>query len=252
MYRLKSLWQQVCAFSRRLTIAEVVLGVFVSIFFAYFFYRSLWALPLMLPIGVAAIIRRRESERKKHNRYHLEQFKECILSVEASLRAGYAVENAFGESVKDMQMMFGEHSRIVSELMVIQKGLRNNETLENLLCTMAEKSENEEILEFAEVFAIAKRNSGNVSDMIALYSTTISRKMESLQEIQTLLAAKRLEQKVMNVMPFGIVMYLDAGNPGYFDMFFHNFIGVLLMTGCLIAYLVAFVWAERIFEKAYE
>ncbi len=209
-------------------------------------------MPFMVPIGVAWIIGQRKKKRQKANRYYLEQFKECILSVETSLQAGYAVENAFAESIRDMRMMFGEGSRIVEELMLINKGIRNNETLENLLFVMAENSENQEITEFAEVFSIAKRNSGNVSGTIALYSESITQKMETQQEIETLLAAKKLEQKVMNVMPFGIVFYLDFSNPGYFDVLFHNFTGVLLMTGCLILYLAAFIWSECILAKMYE
>jgi tight adherence protein B len=70
--------------------------------------------------------------------------------------------------------------------------------------------------------------------------------------MQTALAAKRLEQSVMNIMPFAIVLYLNFSNPGYFDMLFHNVSGVLIMTGCLCAYLIAFTWAEHIFMKLYE
>ncbi len=252
MFRIRSLGPPVCGFVKRMTLADIVWGGGVTLFFAYFFYRSVWAIPFMLPFGILAIHMRREKEEEKRKRYHLEQFKECILSVEASLRAGYAVENAFVESIRDMKMMFGEQSKIVQELWFIQKGLRNNETLEGLLFATAEKSGIPEILEFAEVFSIAKRNSGKVSGVIDLYSVIISQKLETGQEIQTVLAAKRLEQRVMNVMPFGMVLYLDMTNPGYFEMLFHNLTGVVLMSACLGIYVTAYIWSEKIFRKAFE
>ena len=140
---------------------------------------------------------------------------------------------------------------MLKHLRVIEQGLQNNETLENLLFVLAKRKENKDVLEFAEVFAIAKRSSGNVTDTIVIYSGIISQKLEGTQEIRTVLAAKRLEQKVMNVTPFLIVLYLEYSNPGYFDMMFHNLSGVLLMTGCLVVYVVAFAMAERIFVKAY-
>lgn len=245
----KSLWRQACDFCRRMTLWEVVKGLAVMVFFAYFFYRSVWGLLFLLPVGVLFIRWGRRKERQKQNLEYLEQFKECILSVEASLRAGYAVENAFLESRKDMQMMFGDNCLIARQLLWIQKGLQNNETLEKLLYAVAEECKNEEFLQFAEVFSIAKRNSGNLSATIEIYSTMIAEKLETLQEMQTALAAKRLEQSVMNFMPFAIVLYLDFSNPGYFDMLFHNVSGVLIMTGCMGVYLVAFAWAERIFMK---
>lgn len=252
MFRIRNFEPPICNFAKGLSVTDIVLGGGVSLFFAYFFYRSVWAIPFMIPFGIVSIGMRKRKQEEKNRCYHLEQFKECILSVEASLQAGYAVENAFIESIRDMKMMFGEHSKIVQELCFIQTGLRNNETLERLLFAMADGSGIPEILEFAEVFSIAKRNSGNVSEVIDLYCVIISQKLEIRQEIQTVLAAKRLEQKVMNVMPFGMVIYLDITNPGYFEMLFHNLTGVVLMSACLAIYVAAYIWSEKIFCKAYE
>lgn len=243
--------RQVWDYSRELTLWEVLGGVATSLFFAYFFYRSIWAIPFMLPIGAGFVWWNHKKKVQEREFYFLEQFKECILSVAASLRAGYAVENAFLESMSDMRMMFGEGCEMLEQLGMLQKGLQNNETLENLLYALAGRKENEEVLEFAEVFSIAKRSSGNVTETIVIYSGIITQKLEGTREIRTLLAAKRLEQRVMNVMPFIIVMYLEYSNPGYFDMMFHCLGGVLLMTGCLVGYLVAYAMAEKIFVKAY-
>lgn len=249
---IKNFWLRVCNFCKKLCIGEVLKGFTVMVFFAFFFYRSLWSLPFLLPVGVAFVEWNRQKDIQKQNLDYFEQFKECILSVEASLRVGYAVENAFIESRKDMQMMFGDNCLIVKQLLWIQKGLENNETLEKLLYAVAQDCCNEEFQQFAEVFSIAKRNSGNISGTIEVYSSMIANKLEAMQEMQTALAAKRLEQSVMNIMPFIIVLYLEVSNPGYFDMLFHNLSGVMIMTGCMGVYLFAFAWAERIFMKLYE
>ncbi len=247
----KSWLQRVCDDIRGLTVWEVLSGLVIALFFSYFFYRSAWAIPLMLPIGACFVWWNHKKKVQERELYFLEQFKECILSVAASLRAGYAVENAFLESMDDMRMMFGAGCEMLEHLGVLQKGLHNNETLENLLYALAKRKDNEDVLEFAEVFSIAKRSSGNVADTIMIYSGIITQKLEGTQEIRALLAAKRLEQRVMNVMPFIIVMYLEYSNPGYFDMMFHNWSGVLIMTGCMAGYVVAFAMAEKIFVKAY-
>lgn len=179
------------------------------------------------------------------------QFKECVLSVSASLNAGYAVENAFAESIKDMEIMFGKDCEIVEELSKLCRGLQNNETMETLLQDLAHRSGLEELVEFAEVFAIAKRNSGNIPATIEIYSRIITNKLELQTEIETLLSAKRLEQRVMNIMPFFIVLYLEYTNPGYFNMMYHNILGVGIMTLALVVYMTAYVLSERIFEKAF-
>lgn len=247
----KNLKQQVCRSLKNLSVAEVLAGIGRSLFFAFFFYRSIWAFPFMLPVGALFVGWNHEKKLQKREDFFLEQFKECILSVSANLKAGYAVENAFLESMADMQMMFGKKSRIAEELYRIQKGLRNNETLENLLLLMANRCGAEEVREFAEVFAIAKRNSGNVTELINIYNKSIRQKLAVRDEIQTLLAAKQLEQKIMNIMPFAIVLYLEYSSPSYFDRMFHNFSGVAIMTGCLIGYVCACWLSVKIFKNAF-
>ena len=248
---IKNFGQQVCSFLKRLTLPQILMGAGIGAFFTFFFYRDIRAFPFMLPIGLLFMEGQRRKKEREAQLFFLEQFKECILSVSASLKAGYAVENAFLESMGDMKLMFGENSSIAEELRRLQKGLRNNETLEALLFSLARRKELEEIGEFAEVFAIAKRNSGNVTETIEVYSRSIVRKMEIREEIETLLAAKRLEQRVMNIMPFGVVLYLEYSSPGYFDVLFHNRTGAAIMTGCLVCYLGAYWLSQRIFEKAF-
>lgn len=248
---IKSLKRQACRYLKELSVGELCMGAGLSLFFSFFFYRSIWAIPFMLPVGVLFMRWNHQKKVQKRDNYFLEQFKECILSVSANLKAGYAVENAFLESISDMQMMFGEKSMIVDELYRIQKGLRNNETLENLLFLTAKRCGAEDVLEFAEVFAIAKRNSGNIPEMINVYSKSIEQKLAVVDEIQTLLAAKQLEQKIMNVMPFAIILYLEYSSPGYFDMMFHNLSGIAIMTGCLICYVCAYWMSVKIFKNTF-
>lgn len=53
----------------------------VVIFFAWFFYRSIWAVPVLLPLGIL-YFRRCVNRQCRKNRQELTiQFKECILSV---------------------------------------------------------------------------------------------------------------------------------------------------------------------------
>lgn len=237
--------------SRELTLTDIGTGLGIAVFFAFFFYRSVWALPPMLLVGGIFVYWGIQKKRRKRQHLYLEQFKECVLSVLGAIRAGYAVENAFAESISDMEIMYGKDCWIAKEVRIICRGVRNNKTLEGALAELGRKSELTEICEFAEVFAIAKRNSGNIPETIELYSKVISNHLELIRELETLLAAKRLEQKVMDVMPFLIVLYLEYTNRGYFDMMYHNLTGMAIMTGCLLIYMAAYALAERIFNKTF-
>ena len=250
-YKLESLKQQVLKASRDVTLADIGIGLGIAVFFSFFFYRSAWAFPPMLLVGGIFVYWGIQKKRRKSQQLYLEQFKECVLSVLGAIKAGYAVENAFAESIADMEIMYGKDCWIVKEVRMVCRGVRNNKTLEGALAELGRKSGLMEIKEFAEVFAIAKRNSGNIPETIELYSKVISDNLELNTELETLLAAKRLEQKVMNVMPFLIVLYLEYTNRGYFDMMYHNPTGVLIMTACLVVYMAAYALSEKIFDKTY-
>lgn len=250
-YRFENLKLQVWHVSKEVTLTDIGIGLGIAVFFSFFFYRSAWALPPMLLVGGIFVYWGIQKKRRKRQHLYLEQFKECVLSVLGAIRAGYAVENAFAESIMDMEIMYGKDCWIAKEVRIICRGIRNNKTLEGTLAELGRKSRLTEISEFAEVFSIAKRNSGNIPETIELYSKVISDHLELIAELETLLAAKRLEQKVMNIMPFLIVLYLEYTNRGYFDMMYHNLRGVVIMTGCLLVYMAAFALAERIFDKTY-
>lgn len=224
----------------------VIKSVLVVLFLAFFFYRSLIA---TIPLAIVGVLYFRIIQKNKIEGCRQElvlQFKECIMSVSVSLKAGYAVENAFMESCKDMRLLFGEQSLIYHELELIRRGLVLNITLEELLRDLAERSNSREIRQFSDIFAIAKRNGGNLSEIIYTSSEVIRQKIDARQEIQTVLSGREMEQKVMKAMPFGILFYIGLTYPGYFDMLYHNWQGVAVMTGCLAIYLGAYGLSDKI------
>lgn len=222
------------------------------LFFAWFFYRSVWAIPALIPLGVLYFRRRAEQQRRKNRRELTLQFKECILSVADSLRTGYALENAFLESREDIRMLYGEQSFMYRELELIRRGMILNITLEELINDLAERSGIEEIRQFSTILNIAKRGGGNVTQIIRTTAEVIGNKVETMQEMLTMLQGRRLEQKVMEIMPFGITFYIACTYPGYFGTLYHNGRGILLMTGCLVAYVGAYLLGEKILDRIEE
>ena len=221
----------------------------MSALLTYFFYRSVWA---MLPLSIVGVLFFRMERDKKIEKIKEDlniQFKECILSVASCLKAGYAVENAFVESRNDMKLLYGESSLIYTELECIRRGLIINITLEELLTDLGNRSASDDIMQFAQVFGIAKRNGGNLPEIIQTTAVLIGRRIDAKQEVKTLLSGRQMEQTIMKLMPFGILLYIGRSYPGYFDTLYHNWQGAAIMTGCLGVYLAAYVMGDRIIRK---
>lgn len=219
---------------------------------AFFFYRSLWAVIPLSFAGVACYGNLLKRDRRIKKQELSTQFRECILAVATFLRAGYSAENAFLECRRDMVQLFGESAGICKELRKIQRGLNINISLEELLADMAKRTDCEDILQFARIFSLAKRNGGNMSEIIKDSAELIGKRIELRQEVQTLLSGKKMELMIMRVMPFGILLYVELGNPGYFQILYHNFTGILVMTGCLCLYLAAYALGEVVMNRLWE
>lgn len=144
---------------------------------------------------------------------------------------------------------FGERSAMYGELELIRRGMIVNITLEELIGDLAERSGCEEIQQFSTILSVAKRGGGNVSQIIRNTAELISDKVETTQEMMTLLQGRRLEQRVMEVMPFAISFYIGVTYPGYFVSLYHNITGYIIMTVCLAIYLCAYIVGEKIMER---
>ena len=172
-------------------------------------------------------------------------------SVIAALQAGYSVENAFEHSYDDLILLYGKNEIIPKEIEVINRNLRNNHNLEEVLTDLADRTHVKDIADFAEVFRIAKRSGGDLTAILGNTAETISDRIEVRREIAVGISDKKMEQKIMDMVPFGIIFYIDATSPGFFDPLYHNLLGVALMTAMLAIYVFAFLLGEKILDIRY-
>ena len=223
-------------------------GVFLAASIGYFFYHSVWACLLLSPLILFFLNEKSKELAKKRRRELNLQFKDAILSVSANQKAGYSVENAFREAYRDMELLYGEESCICKELRYIAQSLDNNVVLEKLLYNLGMRSHMQDIMQFADVFWIAKRSGGNMTEILSETASAIEQKLDVDQEIEVLISAKKIEQKIMNKVPFLIILYISLTSKGFFDALYHNLVGILIMTVCLFIYLAAYKLSKQMVE----
>lgn len=212
----------------------------------YCFYRSIWGI---IPTGVLGFVFYREEKKeifRQENEKFRQQFKELLYLAVAGQRAGYSVENAFMESYEDLKNLYGENSGICLLLKKMSVGLENHIPMAELWKEAGKEYKVVEIAEFAKVFEIAKESGGNMTEILENTAEVIGNKAETKREIDTLLSAKRLEQKIMNAMPIALMLYVDLTSPGYFDRMYHSAAGIGIMSVTLAIYAFAYIWGRNI------
>lgn len=215
---------------------------------SFVFYRSLLVFIVLLPFGFCFPLVMKEHYRKKRQEELLVQFKDAILSLSACLTAGYSVENAFEEALRETTRVYGKDAMISKEIRLMMHKTRLNRTMEEAFMDFAERSGLEDIKSFADVFLEARASGGELMKIIARTADVISEKIRIRQDILTSTASRRLEQNMMSAVPFGIVLYLEFTSRGFFDVLYETMAGRGIMTGCLAAYVGAMVWGRKILD----
>lgn len=220
-------------------------GILIGVV-AYLFYENIIAYFALLPMLPILYKRQKTELIKKRKNLIMKEFKEFCSILSNNLLVGYSFENALVNSIKETKELCSKESYLVRELRVVINKLNINVPVEKAFMDFAKCTEVDEIIIFAEVLNIAKRSSGNIVEIIRKTVESIADRIELKREIEVIFASKKFEQKVMNVIPFFIIVYVKLTSPGMLDIMYNSLIGRLLMTICLIVFIFALVLGEKI------
>jgi len=184
--------------------------------------------------------------REKYKRKYAMQFAEGLTTLAAAISAGYSAESAVAEALRDMRLIHGNDNEMMEEFERMTVQISMNRNIEDLFFEMADRSGLEDAISLADVFRAARRNGGNLPQIMEDAAELMQEKESVNQEIEVILSGKRYEQKIMCMIPFGMILYLRLGSPGYLDVLYHSFAGMCVMSVCLILYGIAVYMGSKV------
>lgn len=212
----------------------------------FVFYRNLAMSLLLTPVSLYyPQIRRRQIINRRKIELKL-QFKDALQSLSSSLHAGRSFESALKGAISDLLIQYELDSYIIKELSIIVRRLEANETVESTFLEFAERSHIEEIESFAEILDICKRTGGNLISAIKSSTDIISDKIEVHSEIQSILSQKKLEQKILSIMPIIIILMLSMSAMDFMLPVFTEVIGRIVMTFSMGLFVISYLISEKI------
>lgn len=214
----------------------------------YLFYESLVPAVFLIPLSWIYVREWLEDTAKKKEEEFRNQFRDSIQAMASALKAGYSVENAIREVNRELAPMYGEDTRIRREYKIMAGQLEMNAPAEQVLREFAERAGQEDVESFVHVFAAAKKSGGDSIAIIRNSVKIISEKIDTEKEIQTMLAAKKLEFDLMCVIPFGIILYMKLTFREFIGILYGNLTGASVMSCCLLLYLAAYQLGKKIIK----
>ena len=239
-----SLWRQdIRKYEYAIGILKATAAVAVML---YVFYESFLPAPFLIPIWMLYIKDWYEGISKKKEQEFMQQFRDSIQAVASALKAGYSVENAIREAGRDIVPLYAENTRIRREYDRMRRQLDMNMTAEDVLFGLAERTGQEDVENFVNVFSAAKKSGGDSISIIRNAVKIISEKIDTEKEIQTMLAAKKLEFDIMCAVPFAIILYMKLTFSQFLSVLYGNITGAVIMSICVCVYMGAYSLGRRI------
>lgn len=204
-----------------------------------------WVLNIIIPtaIGLVAgklfVPMRRKSIVAKQKKELSHQFRDMLDALTTSIGAGKNVNDSFFGVYDDLKLQYDSDAFILKELEVIISGIHNNVAIEDVLEDFGRRSDNEDIMSFANVIKISYRKGGNIKEIIRNTHSILNDKMEISEDIETLVTSNKLEQNIMIAMPIVLIAVIKMMSPE----FANNFVtptGIISTTVSLIIFVVAY------------
>ena len=165
-----------------------------TVIIAYLFYDSpIVVIAFPVVFVYCAKLCRQEGVRRQKEKLN-EEFMNVLKVLSSNMLAGYSVENAWQEAEKEMQLMYGKDSLMLSEIQEMNRQIKMNQTFEAVLAEFAHRSGLEDIVNFSDIFSFAKRSGGRFVDIIESTTYRMWTKYDTNRQIEVAVSAKRLEQ----------------------------------------------------------
>lgn len=226
----------------------VLSGLGLILLVAYLFYGSIWPSIFLSPYLIFHMKAWKQKQIQKKKQEFRLQFTEAIQAISASLQVGYSSENALKEAFVDLQLIYPKDARILKELYYMIRQMEMNLSLEQIFHEFGKRTKDPDVELFATVFSLSKRAGGDMVEVIRNAVWQIGEKIEVKQEIELMIAAKKMEFRIMSLIPLGMILYIKLSFASFMDVLYGNLVGVVFMSICLLFYAGAYEWGRRMME----
>ncbi len=209
-------------------------------------WRNPW---MMLPASLFLPFFIRSRQKQKKHRMWLQQqaeFKNVMDILYSSTAAGSTLPKAFRDAAGQMRLAPERFPVLLPEFERICGQLDRNVSMAAALTSFGERSVDGDIRDFARILTLSVRSGGDLPAIIKKTKDTIVMRMETNLEIDTMLAARKGELRIMTVVPPAIILYLNLTSPDYMDVLYSSLKGAVLMTAALGVYIAAVAAGRKI------
>ncbi len=210
-------------------------------------YRFFPILILSFPIGCFFSINSFKNKAEKRRKDLTLDFADFLISFGDSLKIGMSPEKAFDNVVFDWNKDNSKkHKDLFKELKQIQNGYKTGRSLGSGLESFSRRSNVTEIRTFGEIYNIAFRKGDKPWELAYKTASLIKERNKIHSEIEVILSEKRMEKRIIDIIPFFIIYMLSTTSPEFIKPIYTTLVGRVAMTFSLFLFALAWFLSSKI------
>ncbi len=212
----------------------------------WIYYRDFAGVVLLLPFALLLQAFGSDKRQAKVARTTLSQFRDFLISVSASVSAGATLEAGIRSAPSELCVIWPEQSPVIQNLRHVMQRMSLNISIEKAISEMGVELKLEDCERFSEVVAICKHSGGNLVNAVRSCANALTEKLDALNEIDSILAQRRLERNILVCVPHAMLALLALMSPDYIELLYTTPSGRVAATVSLLFSGVAWAVSEKI------
>ncbi len=208
-------------------------------------FRLWWILLPGLPLLATYF---KKAKKRERDAAMQAEFKEVMRIMYSSAASGSTLEKTLRDTTQQMRADESRYPVLLPDFEKLCRELDRNVPMNEALTRFADRIGDEEIRHFAGILVIASKSGGSLAGIIHRTSETMALRMEVNEEIETILAGKKGEFRVMLIVPAGILFYMTLTSPEYMQALYVGIVGRVIMAAVLAVYAVAALIGQKILD----
>ena len=183
--------------------------------------------------------------RKKQQDEFNKQLGDSLVIMGNCVKAGFSFQQALESIAKEMQ------PPISTEFKKVLLEIRYGVSMEEALRHMVDRVKNKDLDLLVSAVLTSMQVGGNLSDILDVISQTIKDRLKIKAEIRVLTSSGRTSGTIIGLLPIFIIIVLMLLNPQYFQSFFQDVIGKIMIALSVILETTGFLVIRKIVDIEY-
>ena len=178
------------------------------------------------------------------------QLRDALNSIVMSLRAGLSINSALIKCSEDLERLYSlaKEKPMLEEFNKIKSDLNMGMSVDDSLGNYMKRMQMEDVDDFVNSVIIVRQKGGNLVEVMTNVTQMITDKLAMRREIGTLIASKKLEAKIMTLVPIFIIITLSIFSSDYMKPLYESFIGQILIVMGFIFLVINYFVSNKIVD----